>query len=124
MDQIYSDMAGKTSHYEFNTTEDTNFSEATRVVEVNKEEKKLISEIVKTIKLSDELLEKDISNNDKKDDLVKIKSSMFQIVNNLRSEIKKIEDNKIYNLTENIKENLKKLKENLILLNNMFNKLY
>ena len=124
MDQIYSDMAGKTSHYEFNTTEDTDFSEATRVVEVSKEEKKLISEIVKTIKLSDELLEKDISNNDKKDDLVKIKSSMFQIVNNLRSEIKKIEDNKIYNLTENIKENLKKLKEKLILLNNMFNKLY
>ena len=124
MDQIYSDMADRTSHYEFNTTECTDFSGATRVVEVKQKENEFISEIKTTIKLSDELLEKDISNNDKKGDLVKIKSSMFHIVNNLKSEIKKIEDNEIYNLNKNIKDNLKKLNENLILLNNMFNKLY
>jgi len=86
--------------------------------------KALISKIKSTIEASNELLEKDVSNNKNKGNLVKIKKSMFPIVNNLKSEIKKIEDTGKYKLSNNLKSSLRKLNENLTELNDMFNQLY
>ena len=95
-----------------------------RTSDYTKVNKALISKIKTTIETSDELLEKDISNNKNKRNLVKIKRSMFPIVSNLKSEIKKIEDTGTYKLSKNLKSSLRKLNENLTELNDMFNQLY
>jgi len=88
------------------------------------ENKLFISNVKKTIDLSDKILETDISSSNKKRELVKIKLSINKILFNLNPEVQKIEEIKKYNLDKKMKDNLEKLNGNLEKLNNMFNKLY
>jgi hypothetical protein len=86
----------------------------------SRQNKKFIDKIKDTILSSNELLKRDISKHDKKNNLKKIKESMEIIIKSLNREIDTIEEENRYKLKTSLHENLTKLNENLKKLNKMF----